>query len=139
MSPAHDSRAPLLLCEDDPHDLFFAQRLLKRLDLAHPVVTANDGEEAVQRLKDSITTRQLPCLVLLDLRMPRRTGYEVLEWAMAQPDLVRVPFIIMSGSGLEQDMKRSTELGAKAFLTKYPTPEQLGATLRRYGVACGGN
>lgn len=131
MNPDTDTSPAILLCEDDPHDLFFALRLLKRINVGHPVVTAKDGEEAVQCLKEFIRTSSLPALVLVDIRMPRRTGFEVLEWAVAQPALRDVPFIMLSGSGLDQDVTRARELGARAFLTKYPTAEELSATLRR--------
>jgi len=125
------SPAPILLCEDDPHDLFFAQRLIKRVVAGHPVLVATDGEKAVQSLQE-LAAQQLPALVLLDIRMPRRTGFEVLEWARTQPALREVPFVMMTGSGLDQDVTRARELGAKAFLTKYPSPEEFADMLRRF-------
>lgn len=127
---------PLLIAEDDPDDLFFARLLVQRADIHNPVVTVEDGEEAVVYLSGAIETQRLPCLALLDIKMPILTGFGVLEWARQQPALAEFPFVMMSGSDMEEDKARAKALGAKHYLVKYPSPTDLGAIVRAYCRAC---
>ena len=121
---------PILICEDDPDDLFFARLLVQRTGVRNPVITVEDGEHAITYLTGCIKTGACPCVVLLDIKMPLKNGFEVLEWARSQPELEKIGFIVMSGSALEADRQRARNLGAKNYLVKYPTPKDLGDAIR---------
>jgi CheY-like chemotaxis protein len=123
---------PLLICEDDPDDLFFARLLVQRSGAKNPVITVEDGEHAITYLTGCIDTGACPCLVLLDIKMPLKNGFDVLEWARGKPELSHVAFVVMSGSALEADRERAYQLGAKGYLVKYPSPQALGVTIRQF-------
>lgn len=117
------AQAVLLLVEDDPNDVLLIQRALNKARIANPVVVVRDGEEAVRYLGglDPYGDREahpLPMLVLLDLKLPRRTGFEVLEWVRAQPGLKRLPIVIMTSSRETPDINRAYDLGASSYLVK---------------------
>src|SRR5687768_14338550 len=100
----------LLIVEDDPDALFLLKRSLLKAGLRAPVQVATDGEEAVSYLAGtgSFADRErhpLPCLILLDLKLPRKSGFEVLEWMRSQPRLRRIPVIIVTTSGEERDRR----------------------------------
>ena len=122
----------LLIADDDADDLFFARRLLLKAGVTNPVVTVEDGLEAVNYLAGCIETGDIPCLVLLDIKMPKHTGFEVLEWARRQPALGDVGFVIMSGSDLPSDRERARELGVVRYIVKYPTAAELADVVRTH-------
>jgi len=109
----------VLIVEDDPDALLLLQRALVKARLKAPMRIAVDGDQAVEYLssKDS-SSPALPCLVLLDLKLPKRTGLEVLEWMRSRPGLRRIPVMIISTSGEEQDRTRALELGARDYHIK---------------------
>ena len=129
MSAQLEHLPAVLIADDDPDDLFFTRRLFQQAGIENPVVTVEDGEEAIDFLSGCIDTGHLPCLVLLDIKMPRRCGFDVLDWARRQPALANVAFVVLSGSSLHQDMERAADAGA-AYLVKYATPEQLTQLMR---------
>jgi len=101
--PATDG-SPILLVEDDPDDVALIIRAFRRANLANPVKVARDGEEAVESLSGAgahadRTSSPLPVLILLDLKVPRRNGHEVLEWMGTQDGLRRIPFAVLTSSG----------------------------------------
>jgi CheY-like chemotaxis protein len=122
----------ILICEDDPDDLYFARLLVQRSGTQKPVVSVENGEEAVTYLTGCIHTGHLPCIVFLDIKMPLLGGFGVLEWAKAQPALANVAFLMMSGSDLDADRARAAELGAADYVVKYPSPQRLGELIVRY-------
>jgi DNA-binding response OmpR family regulator len=105
----------VLIVEDDPDALLLLQRALKKVRLSAPVRVAVDGEQAVEQLSGK---EPLPCLVLLNLKLPKRSGLEVLEWMRTRPGLRRIAVIIISTSGEEQDRIRAMELGARDYHLK---------------------
>jgi CheY-like chemotaxis protein len=113
----------ILLAEDDPNDVLLIQRAFQRTLVANPVQVVRDGEEALAYLKgeDPFSDRErhpLPVLLLMDLKMPRKTGLEVLEWVRQQPGLRRLPIIVLTSSNQSPDINRAYELGANSYLVK---------------------
>jgi len=108
--------------EDDPNDVFFLQHAMKKAGVANPIQVAIDGQQAIDYLKGAgkFADRELfplPCLVLLDLKLPHVMGLEVLKWIRSQP-LEHLVVIILSASGEAVDIATAYRLGVNAFLTK---------------------
>ena len=113
----------ILLVEDDPNDVFLIQRAFRKANLANPIQVMNDGEAAVQYLsgQEPYADRDrypLPMLMLLDLKLPRRSGLEVLEWLKQQPKLKRLPVVVLTSSREHTDLNRAYDLGANSYLVK---------------------
>ena len=114
---------PILVAEDDENHAFFIKRAFQQAGLQNPVHFASDGQEAVDYLKGDgrYANRDeypLPTLLLLDLKMPNKNGFEVLEWVRAQPSLKTLRVIVLTTSGETRDINRAYHLGANSFLTK---------------------
>lgn len=113
----------ILLVEDDPNDVFLMQRAFRKANLANPIQVVQDGESAVLYLEgqEQYSDRALyplPSLMLLDLKLPRRSGLEVLEWLRQQPKLRRLPVVVLTSSREHVDVNRAYELGANSYLVK---------------------
>lgn len=115
--------AGLLIVEDDPDALFLLQRAFLKVGLSVPIHVAVDGEDAVAYLSGrgdygDRAANPLPTLVLLNLKLPKKSGLEVLEWMREQPRLRRIPVVIITTSGEERDRRRALELGAREYYVK---------------------
>jgi CheY-like chemotaxis protein len=114
----------ILLVEDLEEDAFLLQYAFKRAAINNPVQVATDGQHAIDYLSghDRFADREkhpLPCLILLDLKLPLKMGLEVLEWIRGQPPPVKHTIVIVLSSSVhEGDIARAYELGANAFLVK---------------------
>jgi CheY-like chemotaxis protein len=129
------NNAPILLAEDDEHERFFIRLALERSGVANPVIAVEDGREAVDYLAGvgpyaDRAAHPLPGLLLLDLKMPKMSGLEVLAWLSTQPDFNELPVVVLSSSGLESDIKRAIELGADDFQVKPVEFERLVDIIR---------
>ena len=115
--------ASILLVEDDEADVLLLRRAFKDADIQNPVQVARDGQEAIDFLARPWLPPEdrLPALVLLDLKMPRRTGAEVLAWMRDQPVLCTVPVFVFSSSANRNDIEQAYALGANAFMVKPPS------------------
>jgi two-component system response regulator len=118
---------PILLVEDEPNDVFFFQRAMKRVGLMNPLQVANDGREAIDYCEGAgrFAKREefpLPCLVLLDLKLPYVMGLDVLKWIRQQPEWAPI-VLILSSSSAETDIAAAYRLGANAYLVK---PAEVG-------------
>lgn len=113
---------PILLVEDNPHDLELTLTALARCRLDYPVVTVRDGEEALHYLflKEQFADRPIgnPAFILLDLKLPKIDGVEVLKTIRSTPSLVEIPVFILSASNLEADLNRTESLGISSYLVK---------------------
>jgi CheY-like chemotaxis protein len=110
----------ILLAEDNPGDVKLTRKALEEGQLVNNLHVVNDGVEAMAFLQnegDHADTPR-PDLVLLDLNMPRKDGREVLEELKADEDLRRIPVVVLTSSDAEEDVVRSYELHANAYLTK---------------------
>jgi CheY-like chemotaxis protein len=128
----------ILYVEDDPNDQVLVQRALKKLASPVVVITANDGDEAIAFLEGhgKYGDRQsfpLPSVIFLDIKLPKKGGFEVLEWLKEQPLLKRIPVVMISGSNLQQDIDRAYHLGASAYLVKPVEVEELQKLFRLTG------
>lgn len=115
--------ASILLVEDNPDDVALILHAFKRAQIANPLHVVTDGEQAMSYLEgspphDDRTRHPLPSLVLLDLKLPRRSGFEVIEAAKAQAQLRIIPIVVLTSSNQNEDMRRAYELGANGYLVK---------------------
>jgi DNA-binding response OmpR family regulator len=120
---------PILLVEDEEGDVFFMQLAMKKADVLNPLQVASDGQEAIDYFKGvgKFANREefpLPCLVLLDLKLPRVMGLDVLKWIRQQPG-VGVIVIILSSSREEADIATAYRSGANGYLVKPSEVNQL--------------
>lgn len=128
----------LLLADDDPDDRMLTERALKKSRLANSLFTVEDGEELMQFLRregrySAPDEAPRPGLILLDLNMPRKDGREALKEIKEDPQLRRIPVVILTTSEAEQDIVRSYDLGVNAFVTKPVTFEGLANAIARIG------
>ena len=129
-------RATVLLAEDDPDDVLLTQLAFEKARLANPLMVVRDGEEVMSYLKGEgiYADREkypLPILLLLDLKMPKYHGFQVLEWFRTQPQLSHIAVAIMTSSDSDPDMARAYQLGASSYLVKPPDAEALLALVQR--------
>jgi CheY-like chemotaxis protein len=118
-----DARPVVLLVEDDADDALLAQIAFKQAGVSHRIIRVHDGEEALKYLSGQppFTDRNinpLPALVLLDLKMPKINGLEVLHWMQTRPDLASLPVIVLTGSGLPSDRTTAKKLGVVGYEVK---------------------
>jgi CheY-like chemotaxis protein len=114
---------PILLAEDEDDDAFLLVKALKSAGLMNPPTIVHDGEEAIDYLAGrgiyaDRARYPFPFLLLLDLKMPRKNGFEVLEWWRSQPRAQHLNTIVLTSSSLRQDIERAYELGAVSYLLK---------------------
>lgn len=112
----------ILLVEDDPKDLELTLRALAENNLANRVTAVEDGVEAMDYLryegKYKLRKQGYPAVVLLDIKMPRMDGIEVLRAIRSDDKLKTIPVVILTSSREEPDLKRCYELGANAYVVK---------------------
>jgi len=110
----------VLLVDDSPDDRFFERIILERSPKFIVVGEARDGQEAMDYLQGK---GDFPDLILLDLKMPRKNGFDVLQWIQTAK-LDRLTVAVMSGSWLAEDVAQSLALGAHAYFKKSSTREE---------------
>lgn len=110
----------ILLVEDNPGDVRLTIEALKENKINNNLHVAQDGIEAIDHLrrKGNYANMPRPDLILLDLNLPRKNGYEVLEEIKSDPDLRRIPVVVLTTSNAEQDILRTYNLHANCFITK---------------------
>lgn len=113
----------ILYIEDEDNDVLLFSMACRRAGFSGAVHTAVDGVEAIDYLAGtgSFADRSqhpLPGLVLLDLNLPRKSGFEVLEWARRQPQFTSLPIIVYTSSLAEADRHRAGQLGATDYIVK---------------------
>ena len=125
----------ILMAEDDPDDRMMADQAFRQYRLKNGVVFVEDGQELMDYLHHQGTYSDadqfpLPDLILLDLNMPRKDGREALTEIKTDPKLRRIPVVILTTSQAEEDILRSYDLGANAYITKPVTFQGLAETIR---------
>jgi CheY-like chemotaxis protein len=112
----------ILIAEDNPNDVELTIEALEQHNLANRVTVAHDGVEALEYLRrEGVFTQRLPgdpAVVLLDIKMPRKDGLEVLREIRGDPALKRIPVVILTSSREEQDLITSYDLGVNAYVVK---------------------
>jgi CheY-like chemotaxis protein len=116
-------RGTILLVEDNPDDAFMVTRALQQAGASQPVFHVQNGEEAVDYLSgkppyDDRAKYPLPALVLLDLKMPRLSGFEVLTWLQTRAELSDIPVVVLTGSVRSEDRKEAEKRGAVGYQVK---------------------
>jgi CheY-like chemotaxis protein len=113
----------LLHVEDDPNDVLLLQRAFRKANAALTINAVTDGDKAVAYLSgaDEFADREkypLPTVVLLDLKMPRKSGLEVLAWIRGQQHLRRLIVIVFTSSKHDEDVNKAYDIGANSYLVK---------------------
>jgi CheY-like chemotaxis protein len=125
----------ILIVEDDANDLFFLKRAFGIAHVVNELRHVENGQQAIDYLQgvgpffDRIAY-PLPSLVLLDLKLPLKHGFEVLAWIRQQPLLRNIIVIILTSSSEEKDVSKAYDLGANAFLVKPTSAEKLTEIVR---------
>jgi len=125
---------PILQVEDDPNDVFFLQHAMTMAGVANPIQLTTDGQQATDYLKGAgkFGDRKafpLPCLVLLDLKLPQVMGLDVLKWIRQQSGLA-LAVVILTASAQNGDIETAYKLGANGFLVKPSEVEKLVAMVK---------
>ena len=118
-----DYRGPILIADDDADFVVLLQVALEKAHIDNPAKIVRTGLEAIDYLegKGAYADRAanpIPCMVLLDLSLPLRHGFEVLKWIRSHPEVSELVVVMLSGCGLERDKDMAEELGANSFLIK---------------------
>jgi CheY-like chemotaxis protein len=144
--PMDNRQFSVLLVEDDLNDIFLVKRAFKIARIQNPLQVVTDGQEAINYLRGEGRyadrgTYPLPKLIVMDIKMPRKTGFEVLEWVKGDSrPLRRIPIVIVSSSEDPIDINRAYELGANAYMVKpvdFRAVEHLFNAITQYwGLEC---
>ncbi|HZZ58993.1 MAG TPA: response regulator [Opitutaceae bacterium] len=135
------SPAPVLYAEDSEDDAFLLQRAFTQAGVTHPLVVVPNGKAVVHYLSATgqyvdRAQHPFPRLVLLDIKMPHRTGLDVLCWIRQQPELRRLPVIILTSSAQDRDIASAYSLGANGYLVKPSNAAGLAQLGKDLGRLC---
>lgn len=109
------SETRILLVDDSDDDIFLVREAFKDSGVAHRLDAISDGEEALSFLRED---GNRPDVVLLDINMPRFSGFDVLEWVQSDPRLRDIPVVMLTTSDQPDDIRRATEGGARDYFRK---------------------
>src|SRR5829696_3715046 len=132
---------PILAAEDEETDRLILSLAFEQAKLSHPLVTVRDGKECVDYLSGAAAfadrvTHPLPALLLLDLKMPRMDGFEVLAWLATQPHFKNLPICVLSSSSDDSDVQKARQLGAWDYFIKPHALPNLIKILHRLQTLC---
>lgn len=118
-----NSRHTILLVEDEPDAVILMQKALHAAGVPNPIQVVNDGEKAIAYLDgeapfDDRSQYPLPGLLLLDLKLPRKSGFEVMDWIARKPELQTLLIVTLTSSKENKDVIRAYECGANSYLVK---------------------
>jgi len=127
----------ILLVDDDSNDVLLIQRAFQKAGLRNTLKIVRDGEQAVNYLsgRGLYADREqfpLPFMILLDLKMPRMDGFEVLQWIRGETGLKRLLIVVLTSSNLQTDVDRAYELGANSYLVKPVEFDQMVHLVQRF-------
>ncbi len=109
---------PILLVEDNPMDVDLTIRAFAKRKLTNPVEVARDGEEAVARIAGWDAGQPLPVVILLDLKLPKVSGLEVLRTLKSHPVYKRIPVVVLTTSKEDADVNAAYDIGANSYIVK---------------------
>ena len=132
-------RGTVLFVEDDPNDVALTQRAFEQAGFVNPLHVVADGEQAIGYLAGEgryadRARYPLPILILLDLKLPRVSGFEVLTWLREAPGVRRLPVVVLTSSGQSPDISRAYDVGANSYLVKPVGFERLQELVRTLGL-----
>ncbi len=119
------ARRTVLMADDDPEDLLLIRDAFKKAGLSHALRTVENGEALLDYLNAPPEGEERPDLILLDLNMPRKDGREALAAIKGNPDLRRIPTVVLTTSTREEDVRQCYDLGANSYIRKPLTFENL--------------
>jgi CheY-like chemotaxis protein len=111
-----ETARPILAAEDEESDRLLLDLAFRKAKLQRPLVIVRDGQEAVDYLRQA--GNALPALIILDLKMPRMNGFDVMAWLMERPEFKDIPVVALSSSGDEADVNKARQLGAREYFVK---------------------
>lgn len=125
----------ILLVEDNPDDVLLMQRAFRKASLTNPLRVAADGEEAIAYLAGSgefadRSQHPLPVFMIIDLKLPRVGGHELIGWMRGQPHLRCIPVVVLTSSSQDEDVAQAYQAGANSYLLKPVEFEALIAMVR---------
>lgn len=117
------SKPLILIAEDDENDAHLLRRTLKKIGVSMPIQIVEDGEEAIEYLSGmgQYTDRDIypfPSVVVTDIKMPRKNGFDVLRWLKKHPDCAIIPVVVWTSSNQESDILKAYQLGANCYVQK---------------------
>lgn len=121
-----------MLVEDNPDDVALTQRAFKKSNVANEIIVARDGAEALALLFDK--TKELPALVLLDLKLPKVDGLEVLKRIRADEETKLIPVVILTSSKEDEDLKNGYKLGCNSYIRKPVDFNQFAEAVKTLGL-----
>jgi len=121
----------VVIVENDDNDVFFIERALQKAGFNLPLTRLKDGQYAIDYFSD-LKMEARPDLVLLDVQMPRKNGFEVLTWLRGHPLYVKMPVMMLTSSDDPVDIHKAKHLGATEFLTKKAHCYEVIRVLERY-------
>ncbi|MFN0008394.1 MAG: response regulator [Planctomycetota bacterium] len=129
----------ILLVEDNPDDEFLTLRSLESNHIANEVVVVRDGQAALDWLygrggDGGRSAADLPAMILLDLKMPKISGLDLLQRLRAEPRTRRIPVVIFTSSGEERDVLQSYEFGANSYVRKPVEFSEFSEAVRQLGL-----
>ena len=118
-----NSKPPILIAEDDENDALLLKRTLKKVGMTNPIQIVGDGEEAICYLSghgkyDDREAFPFPSMVITDIKMPRKNGFDVLIWLKGHPECSIIPVVVWTSSIQQQDVLKAYELRANCYLQK---------------------
>jgi|SRR5579884_2696782 len=133
------SKNLIVAAEDEPVDAMMLERAFRKAGLSQKLLILPDGDALFDYLsgQGNYSDREqhpLPILLLLDLKLPRRSGLEVLEWLRQQPGLKRLPVVVLTSSRESKDVTRAYDLGANSYLVKPVEFEALLQMMKAVGL-----
>src|SRR5215472_8131201 len=134
------SRHLILIVDDSADDILILTRAFRKAGIDVPITSVRDGQEALEYLagEDNFADRHahpLPRLLVLDLKMPRLGGLDVLKWLQKHPRLKRLPVAVLTSSDEDRDVNHAYDLGANSYIVKpasLPGYEKIVTELRNY-------
>ena len=118
-----DDLSTILLVEDNPDDVELIAYAFKKAGIVNPIIVVDDGEKAINYVlgRAAYADRRefpVPGIILLDLKLPRRSGFEVLEAVRVTEATRRVPVVVLTSSNQQEDIRRAYDMGANSYLVK---------------------
>jgi CheY-like chemotaxis protein len=119
----------VLYAEDNPDDAYFMQRAFEQAGVPNPLIILKDGGQTIQYLEKEASDKRVdslsPCLLLLDLKLPVKSGFDVLQWLREHPKFITLPVVVVSASGQQLDIDLATKMGINDYIIKPSNPTAL--------------